>query len=429
MPSAATISAPNDTLGVVIVCLEFARAARMRSLAEQLAALGHRVTFLTSEPHSSDPRYRVVALPFASAGSLLKRAAGLESGANLALEARKRGALAEKVVRVAAKLFDSVSQHPDKYHRWIPVCRSYLASQPTELDDCDVVIASAPPATALLVGRAVADHVGGPLVLDFRDLWTDNPSYSFGRIRRAIDRRRESSLVNSADAITAATEYFRASLAKRFSPPARAVYTGIDPSPWVPKSPRCPDGFLRFGHFGVWYAGRRSIRPLTLAIRRLADAGKIDAERIRIEMFGHVDASVLRDAEEAGLAENLVQHGWIEPFQVPEALSGVDVALLLAWPEDVWSVPLKTYHYLAGRKRVLVLGASRQSELARMVDGLAGVVVAEAPDELDAAIHSCWADWENGNTLDIAPGVRALPTTPQGMALGFLASIREDVGL
>lgn len=429
MPAAATISAPNDTLGVVIVCLEFARAARMRSLAEQLSALGHRVTFLTSEADAADPTYRVVSIPFSSAGSLVKRATGLSADANLALEARRRGALTEGAVRLAARLFDSVFQHPDKYHRWIPACRRYLATRPAQLAGSDVVIASAPPSSALFVGRAVADYLDKPLVLDFRDLWTYNPSYPLGRMRRAIDRHREKPLLNSASAITAATEHFRATLATRFTPPVRTVYTGVDPTPWVPESPRTPDGFLRLGHFGVWYAGRRSIRPLMQSIRRLADAGKIDTERIRVEMFGHVDASVLRDANDAELAKCLVQHGWIDPPQMPAALGKVDVALLLAWPEDVWSVPLKTYHYLAARKRVLVLGASRQSELAHMVEGLNGVTVAETPDELDAAVHAFWNDWRTGDALDIAPDARALPTTATDMALGFLASIREDAGL
>lgn len=415
---------PPTPLRVVIVCLEFARAQRMRSLAEGLTALGHEVVFLTSEPGADDPRFTVIAVPYTSATHAAKSAAGLGADANLAAEARKRGHLAEKAVRLAAKATDILLRHPDKYRGWIGAVKRSLADNPAALEHTDLVIASTPPPSALFVGRLVADHCGAPLIYDFRDLWTDNPSYSLGPLRKAFDRIPERRLVERADALTTVTKHLQGSLQARFSPPAHAIYTGVDPGPWRPPAPRVPDEVLRLGHFGVWYAGRRTIRPLAESIRRLADAGMIDEARVRIEMFGLTDDSVARDAAGSGLSGQLVEHGWVDPAQMPDALTGVDVALLLAWPEDVWSVPLKTHHYLAAGKSVLVLGASPDSELARLLEGTEGVTFAYTADQIDTALTDYWRRWSADESLDI-DGVDRMPVTAQSMAARFADVARE----
>jgi hypothetical protein len=43
----------------------------------------------------------------------------------------------------------------------------------------DVVYASAPPVTTLLVARHLAKRYGVPWIAEFRDLWIDNPYYEF----------------------------------------------------------------------------------------------------------------------------------------------------------------------------------------------------------------------------------------------------------
>lgn len=415
----------SNPLRVVIVCLEFARAQRMRSLAEGLTALGHDVVFLTSEPGADDPRYAVVAVPYSSATRMAKSAARLGADTNLAAEARKRGPLAEKAVRLAARATDILLRHPDKYRGWIGAMKRFVAESPAALEHTDLVIASTPPPSALFVGRLVADHCDAPLIYDFRDLWTDNPSYSLGPLRKVLDRIPERRLVDRADALTTVTGHLRATLAARFTPPAHAIYTGVDPKPWRPPAPRVPDEAFRLGHFGVWYAGRRTIRPLAESIRRLADAGTIDAARVRIEMFGLTDDSVTRDAEQCGLSGALVEHGWVDPGDMPAALTRVDVALLLAWPKDVWSVPLKTHHYLAAGKSVLVLGASPDSELARLLEGTEGVTFAYSAEEVDAALTGYWRRWSAGESLDVTATDR-MPVTAESMASRF-AELAEEV--
>lgn len=406
---------------VIIVCLEFARMQRARSLAEGLSLAGHEVVYVTAEAGAADPRYATIVVPFQSAGRRVKRAVGLDAKDNIAQFARTRGRFAERIVRTGASFYETFFQHPDRFRGWIGACRRQLGARSAELGNADIVIASFSPATALVVGRALARRLRVPLVLDFRDLWTDNGTYRFLGIRRTIDRWLERRLIRAASALTSAAPDFTATLERRYPGVlATTVYTGVDTAPWQAPEERIPDGTLRFGHFGVWYAGRRTIRPLLKSVRRLTDGARVDPARVEVHMYGYVDETVSRDATETGLAHALHLHGWIPPSDVPAALGTVDVALLLAWPEDVSSVPLKTYHYLAAGKTILLLGARPESEMRRVLEPLPGVDCPDTPEELDACVLRYREMTQARASLSWTLEKRPLPFTRDTMTAEFV---------
>lgn len=404
---------------IAIVCHEYSRIQRMRSLAEGLAAAGHDVFYLSSEAGVSDKRFSIVSIPYSSSRQKTRRALGVPADVNIAEAARKRGSLTALLVRWAARSFEVAFLYPDKYRGWIPAFRTWMASQ-TVLRDVDLVIASTPPATTLFVGRMLARELDARLIYDFRDLWTDNPGYSLGPLRRAVDRLFEKRLVRTADSITAATSSVTRDLSARHRrSDITTVRTGVDPNVWGTVTPRVPDGTLRFGHIGVWYPGRRTIRPLLDSLRRLAELGRIEPDRVRVDLWGHSDESIDRDVRETGLSEVVAHHGWADPDDVGRLLSTIDVALLLCWPEDDWSIPLKTYHYLAAEKDILILNSAPDGELRRFLAGLPGVAYNDSEEELDRFVAAAWDAVQRGESLDVPLSRRPLPTTPATMEQQF----------
>jgi hypothetical protein len=403
---------------------------RMRSLAEGLVATGHEVVYLTSEADCSDDRFTVVSVPYVSIGGRAKNAVNLEAEANLAAAARSRGLLLEKLVRFAARAYEAAFLYPDKYRGWIPTVRGWLSTAPPEISGADAVIASMMPVTALVIGRAVADAAGAPLVVDFRDLWTGNAQYGLGPLRRAIDRGTERRIMRSADAVTTVTGHLQAELTETLHAvrPGREVvlvHTGVDPEPWE-AARRVPDGVLRFGHTGVWMGGRRTLRPLLESLRRLADAGDIDLARVRLDMWGEIDEQLLTDARATGTDGVLTYHGRVLMDDLPAALSTVDVALVPTWPADVWSIPLKTFQYLAAGKTILFIDSSADSEMRRLVAGLPGIDANDTPATLDANVTRYFeAVCRDGGTLDWDLAERPVPVTPDTMAEQFLSAIEE----
>jgi len=413
---------------VVIVCLEFARMQRARSLAEGLSLAGHEVVYVTAEQGASDPLYTTVTVPFTTTGQRVKQAAGMDPAANFAVAARKRGGLAKWLVRTAAKVHEALLMHPDKYKGWIGACRKWLRTDPEQLSGASVVIASSPPPSVLFVGRHVASHLSAPLIIDFRDLWTDNPYYPHGPMRRVIDRVMERRVLRAATAFTCVTGALQSQLRiRRPDQPIEPIYTGIDPEPWRSPARTPTSDFLRLGHFGTTYGGLRSVKPVLESAHRLARAGEIDPAWTRIEMYGHPDKHAIAQALELDMERSLVMHGWIAPDEVPARLAEVDVALLITWPEDVWSVPLKSYHYLAAGKTILIVGASPDSEMRQLLEPLPGVDCPDTPEEMDAIILRYWRAVQEGRSLDWTLEQRPLPITRESMTREFLEVVENTI--
>lgn len=411
---------------IVIVCHEFTRMQRMRSLAQGLSLAGHEVVYVTSETPASQERYRVVSLPYVSAGQKAKGAVRVDANANLADVAGRKGRGVERLVRMAARAYEAALLYPDKYRGWLAAVKRYLVSCPAEVTRADVVIASMMPVTALVAGRRIAEAAGAPLIVDFRDLWTNNAQYGLGPVRRLVDRVSESRILTCANAVTTVTGHLQQELSpRRKDGVVHLIHTGVDAAPWA-AARRTPDGVLRFGHMGVWMGGRRTIRPLLDSIRRLADTGEVDTARIRIDMWGEIDDVLLRDTEATGLSAALTYHGRVPMEQLPAELSAVDVALVPTWPQDVWSIPLKTFQYLAAGKTILFIDSTPESEMRRLVADLPGIDYNDTPAQLDDAVRRYYDRVvTRGDTLDWDLSDRPVPVTEVTMAEQFLRVIGE----
>lgn len=387
---------------IVIACLEFSSAYRMRALAEGLTALGHRVTYVTAEPGAQDARYEVIAIPYRSASEPLKSAAGVAPTENAASAAARRGRFASRAVGIAARAWEEYTQFPDKHQPWRAACRSWRRVNPDALADTSWVVASSPPLTDLFVGIDLADALGCGLLIDFRDLWTDNPYYQFGALRRAIDTRAEKAVLARADALTTVTEPLAATLGE----PATAIYTGIDPTPWrAALHERDPEA-LRLIYTGTTYGGRRDLRPLADSLVRLGAQGSIDPRRVRVEVVGDADAALREHVARIGVADSFVFSATRPPDRMPEMLAHADVALLVLWNQDTGGLPLKTRHYLAAGKELLVLGAAPDSDTVRMVGGMPGVTIAGDEATLDAALVGYWNRWQAGEDFSVEDACR-----------------------
>lgn len=100
----------------------------------------------------------------------------------------------------------------------------------------DVILSTSPPATSHMVAYFVSLISGRPLVLDFRDLWTQNEGYesrNLPALYKRIDRFWEKRALGRAKAVIAATDGF-CNLLKENNPkldPGKfyPVTNGIDP--------------------------------------------------------------------------------------------------------------------------------------------------------------------------------------------------------
>ena len=118
-----------------------------------------------------------------------------------------RSVVGSAVKNVVRRIANCVLQ-PDPQVLWVPnairMGRELLKRQPF-----DAILASGPPFSTFLVGRALSSQCGVPLAVDYRDEWDLANEYmenrKFGRLASLIQRQQQERVLRSASAVIATT--------------------------------------------------------------------------------------------------------------------------------------------------------------------------------------------------------------------------------
>lgn len=257
-----------------------------------------------------------------------------------------------------------------------------LVRRAIERERPDVVVATAPPPSALLVAAAVTRDV--PLVAEFRDLWAGNPFYDRGsRLLRSIQERalrHAAAVVTVSDGCRAALEEVDPSVARRL----HVLPNGFDPRLLQRRTPRAPSAGPRvLIHAGSLY-GERTAEPLLAALQ--SDGLR---ERVRLQLVGVVDPRTRKLLATLDGLDVTVE----PPVRWDEAIERVqaaDVAVVINAPGTGgdMALPGKLFEALALGRPVLAL-TRPESDTARLLERLGqetGVAPPEDPEAIADAI-------------------------------------------
>lgn len=253
-----------------------------------------------------------------------------------------------------------------------------------------VVLASGPPFHNFAAGWMLAQHYRAPLVLDYRDEWTECP-FSFVQIGNA-DLGWERRCLQSAAAVLMTSDSFIQHALTRF-PGLRADKVHKVMNGWEPgDAPRAPPAAIRGQHpVEIAYLGMLGDHTPTDSL--LADLGAVVeqspalAQDLVLHFVGQ--RSVQAERQLAGFAHaRMLRLGDQVPKPEAARIMGQASALLLInEPTLARYIPGKLFDYIASGTPVLVYGEGGES--ARIVQELhAGRVVAAGDkDALRRAIQ------------------------------------------
>ena len=337
-------------------------AVRLGKLARYLLAQGHDVRVVTplDPPLPQDlavdfPADRVVRTPWQpplSGGQPTHRApAPAAAGTVPEGGVGKRSLLKRTLWRLHA----SFSAFPDNRAPWLPFAVQGGAQLLAGWRP-DLIFASGPPFTTLLAGQELSKRSGVPLVLEFRDRWSEDPYAPPFFWRRWRNRAAENSLIGQAAALVTVSQPWAASYRARYGKPTEVVYNGYD-AEFCTEGPF--DGAagqpgLEIVYTGGIYPGYRDPSPLFAAMKQLDEQG----QRCRM-IFHGVRAGMIAPLVEAQGVSHLVEVR--EVLVHEEALRRQresDILVLLQWndPKEQGNVPGKFSEYLGARRPILVLG-------------------------------------------------------------------------
>ncbi|UCH78678.1 MAG: glycosyltransferase [Candidatus Coatesbacteria bacterium] len=250
--------------------------------------------------------------------------------------------------------------------------------------EVEVIFSTAPPYTSHLLASRLAAETGLPLVLDYRDAWTDNPLDAYPTpLHRWRTPRAEARVLSEAAAVTAVTAGMAEQYGRRVPAGCPVIFlpNGYDEADFVSPAPPAAGPFV-VAYSGQLYAGRR---PGTFfeAAARFVKRRNLGPGDFLVRLVGPIGPGVARRAAAAGLpveATGLVEHG-----EAVRAMREADVNLLLigSRPGAEATLTGKIFEYLRAGRPILALVPPPGEAAALIREFEAGVVV--PPDDVDGA--------------------------------------------
>jgi glycosyltransferase involved in cell wall biosynthesis len=172
---------------------------------------------------------------------------------------------------------------PDNKRGWRGKARSAF-NMVTERGPVDVVLSSAPPYTALMVGDELAGHLGVPHIVDYRDDWIDNPRHRYPTAFHKRWHIRKEGDILACSALVLAINESIASLIRTRNPRVKVevLPQGYDPDDFPSDTiDGRSDGRVRIVYAGMFYDAQQPDSMLEAVSRLLMDQPSL---RSKIEL-------------------------------------------------------------------------------------------------------------------------------------------------
>jgi glycosyltransferase involved in cell wall biosynthesis len=382
-------------------------AVRVGKLARYLDRRGHDVRVLTTDvvDDRSLPleisRQRVIYTEYRRGQQWINEAARLLRGRTTVSATAHRenaplqnGAPSRSLRQIVRRHCFGLVHIPDMRAGWIktaiPAGRQLIKEWKPQ-----IIFASAPPNTGLVVASRLARAHSIPWVADFRDLWTDNPYYSEPSWRKRIDGMLERRVLRRAAGLVTVSPIWADQLRRRHRKAATVVYNGYAEEDFPPFAPCAdPTGILTIRYLGSIYRGFRDPSALLSAIALLPDQLR---GCVKVEFFSDAGDAVL-DAAAAHRVENAVDAKPRVPYRRALALQmEADVLLLLQSSDqrDEGNLPAKLFEYLYARRPILFIGYERGIAARLVIERRAGLV-SNSPEQIRDQLQRWFEDKRAG---------------------------------
>lgn len=256
-----------------------------------------------------------------------------------------------------------------------------------------------------VMGQGMADR----WIADFRDpmFYQYHDAHNLRRLKRQHRIERE------ADLVTIVSEGARSKFRCEGVAEEKLICipNGFDPEDAAQTVGTPTEGMLRIFYAGTLYAGRRDFSVVFRAISELHREGLVEPERIRFEYAGNEWPVMRSFAEQYGLTECCINHGFIPRSRVLELLREADCTAVCTHntKTDQGVVTGKVFELLLVGKPIVTVvnGDTADSELAAIVrDCHAGPVYEQPTHDRDYPALKQWlldTYREKLETLAVAP--------------------------
>lgn len=282
---------------------------------------------------------------------------------------KRRGSLQRGIKGVLRGIAGAVLQ-PDPQILWFPAAGK-KALELLRATPHDIIFATAPPYSSLLLGSWLKRKTGLPLILDYRDEWDLSSAYRENSKRDAaslfVQRRMQRSILRSADGLVATTRASTEALVERTREygaelPGICIYNGFDDADMACVRSAGVTTLRRGSRLRIVYTGTlwnlTSVEPLVRAIKMLSEQDPGLAAKLELVFVGRKishQLSLLEQLSDTGCRLEL--RDYCNHRESLFLMESADVlCLLLSGVEGAERVvPAKLFEYLAMRREILAI--------------------------------------------------------------------------
>jgi len=249
------------------------------------------------------------------------------------------------------------------FFHWLPL--SFVkGSQIIRKNNIRIIYTSAPPFFSLVLGYLLKKFFKIPLVIEYRDPWSDNP-YVLGDMSELTKKnyyKIEKKVLKTSDAIIAISEGLKDYLIESFPSIVQkdkifilpnglgidsTLATGID----FP-----PSSEIVFTFTGKLY-GLRDLKPLIKIVSSVKDLGKLEDVSLKINIFGRYNFEYLSNLiQKYKVSEYFSLNGFIPRHECLKKISESTLTLHIGENFNYPTISFKVWDYLSMRKKIVYLG-------------------------------------------------------------------------
>ncbi len=277
------------------------------------------------------------------------------SGAGTSTDRPERPGALKRLRSSLGAFYSNAVNLPDARIGWMPHA---MAKGRVLLDQWkpDVIYATGPPFTGLLIGYRLSKQFDIPLITELRDRWVDDPYDPPPGWRLRIDGALERRVIERSSALVTVSEPWAEDYRAKYGKPVTVVYNGYDPEALEGAASMGSTGdvALRIVYTGGIYPGKRDPAPLFAAMQSL----NLGPERIRIDFYGTNPDHVWPIANRYSVEALVKVNPPVTHREAVELQQNADILLLMQWndPREQGNVPGKLFEYMGARRPILLLG-------------------------------------------------------------------------
>ena len=304
------------------------------------------------------PETEVIRRPIVEPYRFYKRFLGLKKGEKVKAGfinegATKRGWKENLSLWIRGNFFI-----PDARRWWIKPSVKYLKNYLKE-HPVDAIISTGPPHSMHLIAKALHKQLNIPWVADFRDPWTDVFYFDSLKLTKCSIRKHkklENQVITQADKVVAVSWHGADDMRKLGARNVEVVTNGYDEECAQNESQIIDNKQFTVSYTGVLLPNESFV--IWDAFKELCDENANFANALKINLIGHIDASVKNYITEKGLNEKVSNIEYMQHSQVLDYQRKSDLLLLLIPRAKKAECILtgKLFEYLAAGRPILSVG-------------------------------------------------------------------------